>query len=110
MSCLFQIARFDLTEGIAHEGVAAALVWTLFSLCNEPAIQSRLREELQTLVNDNPTADELDSLTYLDHVLREALRYNTISAAYERVAVVDDVIPCETPYEDRHGNIRKEIV
>lgn len=94
----------------AHESVASAVVWTLFSLCNDPEIQTRLRMELQTLSNDNPTADELNSLTYLDHVVRESLRYHSIPAAYERVAIADDVIPCETPYEDRHGNVRTEIV
>ena len=95
---------------IAHESVAAAVVWTLFSLCNDPAIQRRLRMELETLTSDNPTASELNSLVYLDHVVRESLRYHTIPAAYERIAVVDDVIPCETPYEDRHGNMRTEIM
>lgn len=109
--CFTRLLVYGNTEALlAHESVAAAVVWTLFSLCNDPAIQTRLRTELQGLSNDNPSADELNSLVYLEYVIRESLRYHCIPAAYERVAVADDVIPCEAPYQDRHGNTRSEIM
>ena len=95
---------------VAHEVVAAAISWTLFTLGTEPAIQTRLRTELESLANDNPTADELNSLTYLDHVVRESLRFHSMFSAHERMAAVDDRIPCEAPYQDRHGNMQTEIL
>jgi cytochrome P450 len=53
--------------------------------------------------------DELNSLTYLDHVVREALRFHSIVPFLERTAIQDDIIPVETPYTDRYGHTRDYI-
>lgn len=58
---------------------------------------------------ETPTMDELNSLTYLDWVVREGLRVNSISPYVERMAYNDDVIPFEKKFEDRDGNIRDTL-
>lgn len=53
--------------------------------------------------------DELNSLPYLDAVIRESLRFHSVFGGAMRVAVKDDIIPVETPYTDRYGNKRDYI-
>lgn len=53
--------------------------------------------------------EQLNSLPYLDAVVREALRYHSVFAAAWRVAVKDDIIPVEKPYVDRYGKTRDHI-
>lgn len=81
----------------------------LISLASYPTIQKKLRNEILSLNVDSPTMDELNSLTYLDHVVREALRFHSIVPFLERVAVQDDIIPVDTPYTDRFGQTRDYI-
>jgi cytochrome P450 len=58
-----------------HETTALTLTWTWYLLAQNPAAESRLLEEL-TRVLGNRTAqpEDLESLPYLDAVIREALR------------------------------------
>lgn len=93
----------------AHESTATAIVWALHSLSNEKAIQDRLRAEIETLNTDNPTMDELNSLTFLEFIIRETLRFHSVGAYLERMAYEDDVIPFDKPVVDRFGKERTEI-
>lgn len=54
--------------------------------------------------------DQLNSLPYLDNVIRESLRYHTIVGFSERIATEDDIIPVAVPYKDRYGQMRDHIV
>jgi cytochrome P450 len=81
----------------------------LISLAAHPKIQKKLRNELLSLNTDSPTMEELNSLTYLDRIVREVLRFHSIIPFQERLAVQDDIIPVETPYMDRYGKIRDHI-
>ncbi|CAG8589936.1 12584_t:CDS:10, partial [Acaulospora colombiana] len=93
----------------AHESTATAVVWTLWSLSNDKAIQNRLREELQEKNFDHPTMEDLNSMTYLDWVVRETLRLHSVGAFLERAANEDDVLPFDTPFVDKEGNTRTEL-
>jgi cytochrome P450 len=81
----------------------------LISLAAHPKIQKKLRNELLSLNTDSPTMEELNSLTYLDSIVREVLQFHSIIPFQERLAVQDDIIPVETPYMDRYGKIRDHI-
>ncbi len=72
-------------------------------------MQTRLREELETIPTDEPTMDELNSLKYLDAVVRESLRYHSIVGNTVRVATVDDFIPLDEPFVDKYGKSHSEI-
>ncbi|KAL0575664.1 hypothetical protein V5O48_006321 [Marasmius crinis-equi] len=87
-----------------HETTATSLTWTLFELSKHPEVQSRLREEIREKerqiafegrVQDGLTADDLDALPYLNAVVKEILRYDTIAVHLPKMALEDDCIPLE---------------
>ena len=53
--------------------------------------------------------DQLNSLPYLDNVIRETLRVHAPVPATTREATVDDVIPVEEPFVDRYGQVQDSI-
>ncbi|KAL0572168.1 hypothetical protein V5O48_009796 [Marasmius crinis-equi] len=79
--------------------LANSLAWTLLELSRHPEIQERLREEIrlkeQAIFAEGRTeftAEDLDSLPYLNAVLKESLRYNPVAIYVEKVAMSDDCI------------------
>jgi cytochrome P450 len=87
-----------------------ATTWALYALCLSPTIQTKLREELYTIQTDNPSMDELNSLPYLDAVVRETLRIHAPVASTIREAMKDDILPLATPFVDKKGRIRDSIL
>ncbi|THH14731.1 hypothetical protein EW146_g5637 [Bondarzewia mesenterica] len=103
---LAQVPTFIIA---GHETTSTGVAWTLFALSGLPTIQSKLRAELLAHPTDTPTMDELNSLPYLDAVVREALRLHAPVGSTDRVAVQDDVIPLNMEFVDKDGVRRKEI-
>ncbi|KAJ4473128.1 cytochrome P450 [Lentinula aciculospora] len=92
-----------------HETTSTATTWALFALVQNLNVQRILREELYTLSTENPSMDELNSLPYLDKVVRETLRVHSPVPGTMRVAVQDDVIPLGKPIVDEKGVTRDSI-
>ncbi|KAJ3824342.1 cytochrome P450 [Lentinula raphanica] len=92
-----------------HETTSTAVTWALFALTKDKAIQDNLRQELLQVQTDSPTMDTLNSLPYLDAVVRETLRLHSPVSSTMRVAMKDDVLPLSTPYTDRKGNVHYEV-
>ncbi|KAJ7432017.1 cytochrome P450 [Mycena galericulata] len=117
-----------------HETTSTALTWALFSLTQNVAAQTRLREELLSVSTDKPTMDELNELKYLDCVgefhlhfsqrqrcsmpfadedqqfsVRETFRVHAPATVSARIAVQDDIIPFGTPYTDTHGTVHETL-
>ena len=86
-----------------------ALVMTLDLLSKLPDVQQKLREELLSISTDTPPMDELNSLPYLDAVVRETLRLHSPVTFIVREAKKDDVIPLSEPITDRYGRAHREI-
>ncbi|KAI0692278.1 cytochrome P450 [Cytidiella melzeri] len=103
------LAQFPTLVVAGHDTTATATTWALFSLTQHPEIQRKLREELLTVPTENPTMAELHALPYLGMFVKEVLRYHSIVPQSTRVATKDDIIPCSTPYTDRHGVQRNHI-
>ncbi|KAG6813414.1 hypothetical protein H0H92_011393 [Tricholoma furcatifolium] len=97
---LAQIPTF-LVAG--HETTSTSTTWALFALAQNQAIQAKLRQELNTIDTDNPTMDQLNSLPYLDMVIRETLRIHSPTASTMRIAVKDDILPLGRPVVDKKG-------
>jgi cytochrome P450 len=58
-----------------YETTSAALAWAVHALLGDDAVRERAREEVRAVAGDGPlTADALQRLTYLDHVVSETLR------------------------------------
>jgi Cytochrome P450 len=53
--------------------------------------------------------DELNSFSYLDAVVREAMRLHPAVEVTTRVAMQDDIIPLDAPFTDKDGQIQHEI-
>jgi cytochrome P450 len=74
-----------------HETTANALTWTWYLLSQHPEIESRLHDELATVLGGNsPTIEHLPSLTYTSMVLHEALRLYPPVWVLSRKAIADD--------------------
>ena len=70
-----------------HETTAHGLAWTLYLLSQHPAALERVVEELREVLGDSaPTAESLARLTYLEQVVKEALRLYPPAWAGTRVA------------------------
>ncbi|CAG8565809.1 1904_t:CDS:2 [Acaulospora colombiana] len=89
-----------------HETTATGLAWCLFSLGQDMTVQGRLREELLQAFPDDSTPitmEALNSLPYLDAVVRETLRLNPPLDGSIRVAMQDDIVPLEKPFVQADG-------
>ncbi|KZT42326.1 cytochrome P450 [Sistotremastrum suecicum HHB10207 ss-3] len=103
---LAQIPTFILA---GHETTAAALAWCLYAMTRHPDIQCKLRDEVGTVDTDGPTMDFLNSLPYLDAVVRETLRFFPIVPMVMRIATEDVNLPLKTPVTDNRGRPLSEI-
>jgi len=54
--------------------------------------------------------DELNSLSYLDSVVRETLRTHSPVTGTMKVAVKDDVVPLGTPFVNKKGKVCDNIL
>ncbi|CAI2178244.1 3698_t:CDS:2 [Funneliformis geosporum] len=89
-----------------HETTSNGLSWALYSLAKNPHIQDLLREELVKAFPDkskfNPTFDEINSLEYLNCIIKETLRLYPPVTVTLRSNIEDQVfgehfIPKNTP-------------
>ncbi|KAJ7747807.1 cytochrome P450 [Mycena metata] len=104
-----QIPTFFVAGHERPEFCSTATALALHALSIHPSVQSKLREELLSLGTDNPTMDELNSLPYLENVIRETMRlYPPVTFAI-RIAMADDVIPLSRSYLDRNGRSHDSI-
>ncbi|KAH9980693.1 cytochrome P450 [Russula compacta] len=92
-----------------HETTSTAVAWTLFALCCQPAVQTKLRTELRTCPTDLPTMDELNALPYLEGVVREALRLYAPVSSTNRITMHDAEIPLQKPFTDKRGVLQSSI-
>jgi len=103
---LSQIPTFLLA---GNETVSAAVSWTLFALCCQPAVQAKLRTELRTCPTDSPTMEQLNTLPYLEAVVREVLRLYAPVSSTQRIAEHDAEIPLQKPFTDKRGVLQSTI-
>ncbi|KAI1616361.1 cytochrome P450 monooxygenase [Exophiala viscosa] len=80
-----------------HGTTSDALQWAVYSLCKNTNLQKRLREEVRDKLpsvtgNDTISADELDSLPYLQAFCNEVLRYYPSVLSTAREAVQDTIV------------------
>ncbi|KZS96604.1 cytochrome P450 [Sistotremastrum niveocremeum HHB9708] len=112
---LDQIPTFLLA---GHETTATSLSWTVAELSSKPAIQNKLRAEIVAAfpeesdfdLDSHPSYDEINSLPYLDGVVKEALRlYPTIQFVKRAAAKDNTVIPLSEDITLRDGSVVREV-
>lgn len=73
-----------------HETTAKLLTWTLHLLSQHPDVAARLNQELDGIADDVPlSVIRLSELTYLDQVLKEALRLYPPAWVFDREPIED---------------------
>ena len=72
-------------------------------------MQVKLRAELRTCLTDLPTMEQLNSLPYLESVVRESLRLYSPVYGAQRVAMHDAEIPLQKPFTDKQGILRGTV-
>ncbi|KZV75654.1 cytochrome P450 [Peniophora sp. CONT] len=92
-----------------HETTSTSVAWTLLALATNQRVQIKLREEITALDTSNPSESELNGLTYLEWVVREAMRIHAPIFSSERVAMQDDIVPLKEPYIDKTGVVCHQI-
>ncbi|KAJ6577019.1 cytochrome P450 [Mycena vulgaris] len=103
------VAQVPVFFVAGHETTSTAAAWALHALSMNPLIQAKLREELLGIPDDNPTMDTLNSLPYLEKVVRETMRVYSPVGFTIRVAMDDDVLPLSKKYVDRTGKVYDTI-
>ncbi|KAG8779856.1 hypothetical protein FRC15_009878 [Serendipita sp. 397] len=115
---LLDIVNTLLSGG--SETTALAITWTLHYLSLHPEVQERLREELCTVQTYSPSQvcgddeilalfESIDSLPYLDAVIKESLRLSPSIHSTIRVAMVDDEIPLSESMVMRDGKVENVL-
>ncbi|CAB4433313.1 unnamed protein product [Rhizophagus irregularis] len=88
----YQIMTFLMA---GHETTNVTTCWALYLLAQHPHEQDKLREELVKAFPDksnyNPTYDEINSLEYLNCVIKETLRILPPVPVVKRVNLKDEV-------------------
>ncbi len=80
------VGHAALTFAAAHLTTAHTLSWTLFLLAQHPQVMDQLAQELaEGMSGPYPTFDELESLTYLEWVIKESMRVLPASSYSQRV-------------------------
>ncbi|KAF8202807.1 cytochrome P450 [Mycena galopus ATCC 62051] len=95
---------------VGHETTSLATAWALHALSANPTSQRKLREELLIISTDNPTMEELNSLPYLEQVVRETMRVHAPLVNTQRMAMEDDVLPLSNPYIDKEGKSHNSLL
>ncbi|HYV34929.1 MAG TPA: cytochrome P450 [Gemmataceae bacterium] len=76
-----------------HETTANALSWTWYLLAQHPEVETKLLQELDTVLHGlPPTVADLPRLVYCEHVLMEAMRLYPPAYGFGRLAKVDCAI------------------
>ncbi|KAJ7115351.1 cytochrome P450 [Mycena epipterygia] len=104
------IAQIPTFFVAGHETTSLSSAWALHALSLNTVAQTKLREELLTISTDNPTMDELNSLPYLDMVIRETMRVHSPVVFTQRMAMKDDVLPLAKPYIDKAGKSHDSLL
>ncbi|KAF9071344.1 cytochrome P450 [Rhodocollybia butyracea] len=86
-----------------HESSAVTIDFILLQLAQNPVIQRRLRQEVQTLPSLN--YNNIITLEYLNAIVKEGLRMYPIGPPTERVALQDDIIPLNQAILARSGEM-----
>ena len=92
------------------------LAWTLYLLARNPDLQSRLRNELLSVVpavsisklteaEIHSLSGSISNLSYFHNTIRESLRLFPPAHSFLRVATKNDQVPTMYPIHDRHRNI-----
>lgn len=74
-----------------YESTSSALAWFIHLMSKHPDVQQKIKAELPD--KENLTIEQLDSMIYLDCVIKEVLRFCPPAAGTARTLTCDDRLP-----------------
>ena len=79
--------RGSLKAFFGAENLHTHLAWTFYLLAQNPEVEAKLHEELDTVLNGRPpTPDDLEALEFTRHVVTESLRiYPSVPAFFRGI-------------------------
>ena len=68
-----------------YDTTATTLAFACYQLAKHPQVQDRLREEIDRIVDDadNISYEDLHSMSYMDQVISEVLRFHTLAGIHQ---------------------------
>ncbi|CAF1440467.1 unnamed protein product, partial [Didymodactylos carnosus] len=75
------------------ETTGAVIAWFIYLMSKHPRVQAKIKAELGENKYDRLTVEQVESLTYLDCVLREVFRFLPPAPGATRTLTVDDRLP-----------------
>ena len=77
-----------------YETTSTSMSWFIYWMSKNPRVQQKIKAELRERSDNQPlTLAYLDSLTYLDCVLKEVFRISQPVCGTQRTLLVDDQLP-----------------
>ncbi|KAI0298376.1 cytochrome P450 [Multifurca ochricompacta] len=99
--------------GAGHETTVTSMGWILFQLANHPDEQRQLREEILAARagenGDDSRMVNLDTLSFMNAVIKETLRFDTVVPHLFREAIRDEVVPLSKPIRSKSGKVIEEL-
>jgi len=99
--------------GAGHETTVTSLSWILFELATHPSEQRQLRDEIRGVQAadyiDGAGAVNFDALPFLNAVIKETIRFDTVVPHLFREATRNEVIPLSEQVRCRSGTITEEL-
>ncbi|KAI0087586.1 PAH-inducible cytochrome P450 monooxygenase PC-PAH 1 [Irpex rosettiformis] len=120
----FQLSKNEMMSQMAtltlagHDTTASVLAWSLWELAKHPKYQNHLREEVKQKreeiarrddEGDDFEMEDLESMPFLQALLKEVLRLHPIVYHLGRFAAKDDIIPLSEPLVTATGENIEEI-
>ncbi len=75
---------------------STSLTWFIYFMSKNPQVQIKIKEELQSFNAQRFSFEQLDSLIYLDCILRELLRLVPPTLGTVRTLIADDQLPASS--------------
>ena len=75
------------------ETSGTALAWFIYFMSKNPRVQAKIKAELGENIHNRMTVEQIESLAYLDCVIREAFRFVPPAVGTIRTLLVDDQLP-----------------
>ncbi|KAI0340347.1 cytochrome P450 [Trametopsis cervina] len=119
-----QLSKYEMISQMSaltlagHETTANTLSWLLWELSKTPDYQVKLREEIRAKRSEIATKygggadfkmEDLESMPFLQAMLKEVLRFHPIVYQVLRRAGRDDVIPLSQPITTANGDVIDQI-
>ncbi|KAI0338646.1 cytochrome P450 [Trametopsis cervina] len=119
-----QLSKYEMISEMSaltlagHETTANTLTWLLWELSKAPQFQVKLREEVYAKRSEiteklgegaDFRMEDLESMPFLQALLKEILRFHPIVYQLVRMPAKDDVLPLSEPITTANGDVINEV-